>query len=121
MSGTRINAEAKKTAAAPFEPMSFEKRDVQAEADVERVPLFEIDGAEYTIPAVVPTGDSLKLLLQTRGMNEAERALVLIDVLAGNKALNALLGEAKLTDADWRKLITRVSDHALGRVEEPGN
>lgn len=107
-------------AVGPFAPMSFTKRDPKADAKIARTPLFEVDGVEYTVPAAVPTGHSLKLLLQTRGMNEAERALVLIDVLAGNEALNALL-DADLSDSEWGRLIKNVSDHVFGGLEAPGN
>jgi hypothetical protein len=103
---------------APFAPMSFAKRE---DAEVDRIPLFEVDGVEYTVPAVVPTGTALALLLNTQGLSEARRGAVLIEALAGNAALNALLGQAEMTDADWHKLITIVSEHAFGRLEEPGN
>lgn len=129
MSGTTINAGSRTrsrrpaagkpvAADAPFAPMSFTKRDQKAKQD--RVVLFEVDGVEYTVPAVVPTGDALKHLINTSGLSEARRGAYLVQVLAGIDALNALL-DADLSDAEWHTLITTVSEHAFGRLEEPGN
>lgn len=104
---------------AAFAPLSFAKRDPDAVAD--RIALFEIDGVEYTVPAVVPTGESLRLLVNTNGLNESMRGAYLLETLAGHEALNALLGQAEMTDDDWHKLIGRLSRHAFGDLEEPGN
>lgn len=103
---------------APFAPMSFTTRDPEAEA--ERIPLFEVDGTAYTVPAEVPPTVGIKLMLMTAGMSEARRGAVLIENLAGNKALNALLNSG-MSDAEWHQLITTLSEHAYGRLEEPGN
>jgi hypothetical protein len=112
----RTAAGVKARPVAPFAPLSFGKRATPAEAD--RIPLFEIDGTEYTIPAVVPTGDALVHLLNVNAMDsEAQRGVYLIRELAGPEALTALLGEADMTDGDWHKLITILSEHAFGRLE----
>lgn len=115
---TRGAATPRVDAAAPFAPMSFTTLDPKTKQD--RLPLFEIDGVEYTVPAVVPTGHSLKLMLNTSGMNEGQRGAYLIEALVGNAGLNALLN-ADLSDADWHRLITTLSKHVFGRLEEPGN
>lgn len=103
-----------------FAPLSFAKREPEAEA--ERIPLFEIDGTEYTIPAVVPTGDALAYLLVASSMaNEAQRGAYLMRELAGPDALTALLGQADMRESDWHKLIKILSEHAFGHLEAPGN
>ena len=89
--------------AATFEPLSFSKRAAPDEQD--RIPLFEIDGTEYTIPAAIPTGTALVLLANTAGLTEARRGMALIEALAGNAALNALLQQADMSQGDWHKLI----------------
>lgn len=95
--------------------MVFAKRD-KTQAD--RIPLFEIDGVEYTVPAVVPTGDALAHLAVTRGMaDESMRGMYLLRELAGPEAMTALLGEAEMTDGDWHKLLTILSEHCFGRLE----
>lgn len=97
--------------------MSFAKRD-QAPA-AERIVLFEIDGTEYTIPATVPTGQALELLTVSSVLpNEARRGIYLLRELAGPDALEALLGESDITDGDWHKLVTIMSEHSFGRLEE---
>jgi hypothetical protein len=116
MSGTRMNAK-KKAAAAP---LVFAKRAPKVEVD--RIPLFEVDGTEYTIPAVVSTGEALNHLVMTRGMEtEALRGLYLLRELAGPEALAAVLNEADMTPEDWQKLLTVLSEHVFGRLEAPGN
>lgn len=113
-------AAAKASASAPFEPMSFAKRDEAAEAD--QVVLFEVDGIEYTVPAVIPTGQALQYLAITNGMEtEALRGMYLLRVLAGEAAFNALLGSADMTGADWHQLISILSEHVFGGLEGPGN
>jgi hypothetical protein len=131
MSGTKMSGSrssrtpaARKAAAgagraqAPFAPLTFGKRDTAAS---DRIPLFTIDDTEYTIPAVVPTGEALVHLSMVKAMDEARGGLYLVRELAGPDALTALLAEADMTDGDWHKLIQILSEHAFGRLEAPGN
>lgn len=102
----------------PFAPLAFARRDRDAEQGAERIPLFEIDGTEYTIPAVVPTGDALALLAVASGLpDEARRGMYLVRELAGPDALATLLGEAEITEADWRRLLELLAQHAFGGLE----
>ena len=120
MSGTRMSSKPKKDAAREPAPLSFAKRDPDAAAD--RIPLFEVDGVEYTIPAVIPTGEALMHLATTRGMqDEAMRGMYLLREIAGPAAFNALLGEAEMTPKDWHQLTTVLTEHTFGPLEKPGN
>lgn len=111
-------AAAERARQAPFAPLAFARRDRDAEQAAERIPLFEIDGTEYTIPAVVPTGDALALLAVASGLpDEARRGMYLVRELAGPDALAALLGEAEITEADWRRLLELLAQHAFGGLE----
>lgn len=115
-------AGAKARADAPFAPLSFGKRDRLQEAQRDRVVLFEIDGTEYTIPAVVPAGDSVAYQLVAGALpTEPAKGAYLIRELAGPAALTALLGDADVTDGDLRALFTIVSNHVFGPMEAPGN
>lgn len=105
---------------APFAALSFAKRAPAEDAD--RIPLFEIDGVEYTIPAVIAAGDALMhLAMVGRFQNEAQRGMYLVGQLAGNDALAALLAEAEMDVGDWQKLIKILSEHTFGQLEAPGN
>jgi len=116
----RAPAKVQTATVAPFAALSFAKRGPDEDGD--RIPLFEIDGTEYTIPAVVPTGDALLHLAVTNNLpDEAMRGMYLLRELAGPDALTALLGQADMSDTDWHKLISILSTHCFGRLEAPGN
>jgi hypothetical protein len=101
--------------------MSFAKRNQDA-ASEDRIVLFEVDGTEYTIPAVIPAGDALAHLLIVNTLaTEAQRGAYLVREIAGPAALTALLGEAEMTSADWRNLIKILTEHVFGPLEAPGN
>lgn len=112
------------TGAAPSRPaalMSFAKRDRATEVE-DRIPLFDIDGVEYTIPAVVRPGDARAYLAVTSGMeNEAMRLMYLLRELAGPDALTALLGQADTSEDDWRRLNKIVLELVFGPLEASGN
>jgi len=101
---------------APFAPLVFAKRDEKQPAD--RIVLFEVDGVEYTVPAVIPTGDALRHLAIVNQMpSEAMRGMYLLQNLVGSAGFDALLGQAEMTDGDWHKLIDILSEHCFGRLE----
>lgn len=104
--------------AAPFEPMVFARRDPAAETGGGRLVLFEVDGDEYTVPADIPTGRRLELLLITSSLEkEALKASYLVRELAGPAALQALLGEADYREGDLLKLGALLSRHVYGALE----
>lgn len=108
--------------AAPFEPMVFARRDPKAEAEAtatgQRLVLFEVDGTEYTVPAEIPTGRRIELLLVSAGMaTEVLKASYLVRELAGPAAVHALLRDADYRDADLLKLGANLSRHVFGALE----
>lgn len=107
--------------AVPFQPMVFAKRDRTSEAaraaEV-RLVLFEVDGIEYTVPADIPTGRRLELLLVAGGLEtEVLKSSYLVRELAGVDALQALLTEADYQEADLLKLGSNLSRHVFGALE----
>lgn len=108
--------------AAPFEPMVFARRDRTAEGEAAaagvRLSLFEVDGTEYTVPAEIPTGRRLELLLVSVGMEtEVLKSSYLVRELAGPAALQALLTDADYQDGDLLKLGANLSRHVFGALE----
>lgn len=107
--------------AAPFEPMVFSRRDAQAEAaraDETRLGLFEVDGTVYTVPADIPTGRRLELLLVAGNLEtEALKSSYLVRELAGPRALQALLTDADYREADLLKLGANLSKLVFGALE----
>jgi len=109
-------------AAQPFEPMVFAKRDAEAEAEAAatgtRLVLFEVDGTQYTVPAEIPTGRRIELLLVSAGMaTEVLKASYLVRELAGPAAIQALLRDADYNDKDLLKLGANLSRHVFGALE----
>lgn len=100
-------------------PLVLELTSGPAE-DLERIPIFSVDGTEYTIPADVPAYVSLEAqeLLATQGMVVAERWLMV--ELLGQDGWDALRSCKTLTRAQYRKLAASIVEHAMGPDEDEG-
>jgi hypothetical protein len=100
--------------------MSFAKREAAPAED--RVPLFEIDGVVYDMPATISTGEALQHLVMVNAQaTEAMRGMYLLRNVVGSDAFDALLGSADMQPGDWHKLMRILSDHVFGQLEAPGN
>lgn len=98
-------------------PLILELTSGPAE-DLERIPIFSVDGTEYTIPKDVPAYVSLEAqeLLATQGMVVAERWLMV--ELLGEDGWKALRSCKTLTRGQYRKLAASIVEHAMGSDEE---
>lgn len=83
----------------------------------ERFPLFEVDGTEYSMPAVVPPGYAISLNTMVRRIDDPlDQGLFLIRQLAGADALTALLASDAAPEA-WRKVIDLIWPRVFGQLE----
>lgn len=96
--------------------LSFASVDLAAG---DRFPLFEVDGAEYSMPARIPPGYAVaaQTLLRQFGDDRIAQTVYLVREFAGPDALRALLG----SDADrhqWRALTDLIWPRVFGQLEE---
>lgn len=103
--------------APDFEPIRIAADD---DIEEERVPLFFIGDAEYTIPKDVPVGAALEYLrvAKTRGQEVAVGAL--LTRVLGEEAYVALEQSRGLTQEQLDQIVDLVMDLALGRAEKGG-
>jgi hypothetical protein len=80
----------------------------------ERIPLFSIDGTEYTMPAEVAGNVSMEAteLWATEGEASATRWLML--ELLGEDGWAALRGCKTITKAQMRQVVQIIVRHAMG-------
>ena len=85
----------------------------------ERIPLFSIDGTDYTMPAEVPGSVSMEAteLWATEGEASATRWLML--ELLGEDGWAALRGCKTITKAQTKQVIQIIVEHAMGGDEDP--
>lgn len=116
MSAPRTGSAAKSRPGKPASaaPVQLKKRS----ATVAREPLFAIDDVEYTMPAVVEFGDALRLGAVLRlQVDENAKGMTLVRNLCGDKALEALLGDATMTRAEWMRIVGILTDKVFGPAE----
>ncbi len=95
-------------------PVQLKKRQNEAP----REPLFSIDEVEYTMPTVVPLGDSLALARVLRVQpDEDSKGIELVRYLCGQEALTALLADSTMTRAEWDTIIAILTEKAFGPAE----
>jgi hypothetical protein len=115
-------AKPKTTRAVSSAPVQLKSRPKEQAA---REPLFSIDDIEYTMPVVVELGDSISLAQLLRFQpTEDTKGVELVRHLCGQQALNALMGDATMTRAEWQRIVAILKERAFGPEEaedESGN
>lgn len=95
---------------------------VQLKSDVEageRIPLFSLDGVEYTIPAKAPFKVALKFMNESkRSGNDMFAALQLLEDMLGKDAYDKLLDFDGLTDELMGQIMEQCIDRAFPAVKE---
>lgn len=98
-------------------PVQLERRPNPADV-AGRVPLFSIGDTEYTMPAVVHHGDVIKWTVQLAAItNEDVQGVILLRHLCGDKAADAILDDASMTEAQWKRIVEVMKDHTFGPNE----
>jgi hypothetical protein len=97
-------------------PVQLKKRATEAA----REPLFSIDDVEYTMPKVVPLGDSLALARVLRVQpDEDSKGIELVRHLCGQQALAALLADSTMTRTEWGAIVAILTEKVFGKLEAP--
>ena len=95
-------------------PVQLKKRTKEAA----REPLFSVDDVEYTMPKVVPLGDSLALARVLRVQpDEDSKGIELVRYLCGQEALTALLADSTMTRTEWGAIVAILTEKAFGPAE----
>lgn len=94
------------------------KIDTKTPVSDERIPVFSIDGVEYSMPKEINGHFAMQVLDQIRREgSEATTAFVLQECLGG-RGYRALMDCPTLTTADLKAVVKIITDHVLGVVEE---
>jgi hypothetical protein len=81
----------------------------------QRVPLFYIDGKEYSVPVNLPPALGLRYMRRVRdGASHVEAAMFLFMEAIGEDALNALCECEEVDRNAMEKIVERVLEIALG-------
>lgn len=87
----------------------------QAAAD-DRITLATIKGKDYTAPATVPFGLTLKYLDLTMRFKPQYAQIAMVKALIGQQAFDELTTSIE-DKADWKQLVDAAADHLLGAAE----
>lgn len=112
-----------KTKAAPAEPRAQASlvELVSEEIDgteLDAIPLFSIDGETYSMPATVSAATSLKALDIARRQGQAESISWVLEEVIGSEGYNALMNFKSLKPSQLQAIITVVTGHVMGSMEE---
>ena len=92
--------------------------DTKTPISDERIPVFSIDGEEYSMPAEINGHFALEVLEQIRAQGAESVASWMLEEAIGSKGYRALRGCETLTTADLKTVMKVVTDHVLGAVED---
>ncbi len=103
----------KKTEAA----VSATETPAPKQAVEDRITLATIGGKDYTAPANVPFGLTLKYLDLTMRFKPQYAQIAIVKELIGQLAFDELTTSIK-DKADWKQLVDAAADHLLGAAEK---
>lgn len=86
--------------------------------DEERIPLFSIDGREYTIPKSVDAAFALRAIKTVREKGELFAAAQIFEEVIGTEAYDALCNFKGLKGPQLKQLIDEVVGYVMGQVED---
>lgn len=89
--------------------------------EIEREPLFSLDGVTYDIPKVIPPNQFMTYLQDLRNGDSPEQAQAkLLNRLIGRRAVDALAACTTLRPQDLKALLKVVAEKAADAQEEYG-
>lgn len=100
-----------------FVPLQFTTPE-QVE-EIERAPLFSIDGVTYTIPTTVPPARALKVMRSYRLYGEQVALTEMLEEMIGTPAYLALMEWPHLTNDNLASLLDAVQKVVVGALETP--
>jgi hypothetical protein len=105
--------------AQEFEPIRFVTKRPEDREPEERVVLFSLDDAEFTIPRKFPVNLGLRVIRTMRRRGEAIAMAELLEEVIGADAYEALVNYPDITNDDIARLMQIVNDLALGSLDSP--
>lgn len=91
----------------------------QNKAPEERIPLFIIDGVEYTVPKRPRPNVGLKFMRVLKAEGQEVAAAGLLEDMLGAEGFKALSECEELTEEDFEQVMNLVQKLALGNKEAP--
>jgi hypothetical protein len=88
---------------------------------VDRIPLFKIDGREYTVPAVPRAVVGIRYLRNLRRKGQDFAAASLLEELLGVDGLDALCDYEDLTQEQFKAIMAGAQKLVMGGLEDSGN
>lgn len=104
-------------AATKIQPVDLDQVVNEEGADA-RVPLFKLDGEEFTIPAQPKATIALRYLYDVRVKGEDIAASRLLESLLGEEGFQALMNHESLTFTQLQQVMAVAQQVVLGAVEE---
>lgn len=86
----------------------------------DRIPIFSIDGKQYTMPAVVKPYVGIRYLWMLRQDGAEFAAAWLLEQVLGVEGFKALANYEQLTDAQYNQIASIIRDHTMGTLEGSG-
>lgn len=97
--------------------INFDARPKREEGADERIPVFYLDGVEYTIPKRVNMSIGLRFI-RDRAKYGSDVAIVnLMEEMLGQEAYEALLNYDGVTEEDFEQITMILSRAAMGKLE----
>jgi hypothetical protein len=96
----------------------LELTSTPTDAEVERIPVFSIDGVMYTIPKEIPAATVLDLLEKVDNVASISAQLDILRELLGDEAYHALRECKTLTVRQLKQLIDDIGVLVMGSMED---
>lgn len=118
MAGTKV-ATRRRTAKKDAPPAGAVVLTSSPETLVDRIPLFSIDGVEYTIPAKPRMNVGLKYLWERRERGQDYAIPGLLMRLLGQEGFEALMDYDELDPEEFQQIVKLATGVTLGQIEVP--
>jgi hypothetical protein len=87
-------------------------------AEKDRIPLFELDDKEYSMPGEVKPYVAIRYLWMIRQDGPEYAAAWLMEEMMGTEGFEALAGYEDLKRQDFKAIMNRIREHAMGLIED---
>jgi hypothetical protein len=98
-------------------PIDFDKRSNEVPVDEERIPIFTINGVDYSIPRRPQMGLGLKFSRDRRSYGSDVAVVNLLTSMIGEEGFEALINYDGMTVEDLETITEICSRAAMGKLE----
>ncbi|AMW13313.1 hypothetical protein A4E84_29755 [Streptomyces qaidamensis] len=106
------------------EPEIIEISTGQRQAEeIERIPVFSIDGTVYTIPKIIPRWMTMRVLKEARAHGQEVASQMGIELILGEEALEALNAcneQGEVSDEQYDAILDKIQKRAFGQAAQQG-